>query len=89
MSAGIINPAVMITHIGGLDAAAEATLELPKIGGGKKLIYTQIDMPLTAIADFEKLAQTDKLYDGLWQIVKANGGLWCAEAEQFLLENKA
>ena len=89
MSAGIINPAVMITHIGGLDSAAKATLELPEIGGGKKLIYTQIDMPLTAIADFEKLAQTDKLYDGLWQIVKANGGLWCAEAEQFLLENKA
>lgn len=89
MSAGVINPAVMITHIGGLDSAAKATLELPEIGGGKKLIYTQIDMPLTAIADFEKLAQTDKLYDGLWQIVKANGGLWCAEAEQFLLKNKA
>ena len=30
-----INPAVMVTHIGGLDAAAETTLNLPKIPGGK------------------------------------------------------
>lgn len=37
-----INPAVMVTHIGGLDAAAETTLNLPKIPGGKKLIYTHL-----------------------------------------------
>ena len=31
----------MVTHIGGLDAAAEATLNLPKIPGGKKFdLYT-------------------------------------------------
>ena len=36
-----INPAVMVTHIGGLDAAAETTLNLPKIPGGKKInLYT-------------------------------------------------
>ena len=34
-----INP---VTHIGGLDAAAETTLNLPKIPGGKKLIYTHL-----------------------------------------------
>ena len=28
--------------IGGLDAAAETTLNLPKIPGGKKLIYTHL-----------------------------------------------
>lgn len=37
-----INSAVMVTHIGGLDAAAETTLNLPKIPGGKKLIYTHL-----------------------------------------------
>lgn len=37
-----INTAVMVTHIGGLDAAAETTLNLPKIPGGKKLIYTHL-----------------------------------------------
>ena len=40
---------------GGPDAVIDPTLHLPKIPGGKKLIYTQISMPLTAIADFEKL----------------------------------
>ncbi len=52
MNAGKLNPAAMITHIGGLDCVAETTANLPKIPGGKKLIYTQIDLPLTAIADF-------------------------------------
>lgn len=40
-----IDPAVMVTHIGGLNAAAETTLNLPKIPGGKKLIYTHLTMP--------------------------------------------
>jgi hypothetical protein len=39
----------MITHVGGLDAVIDTTLHLPDIPGGKKLIYTQISMPLTAI----------------------------------------
>lgn len=34
---GKLNPAGMVTHIGGLDATAEVTLNLPKIPGGKKL----------------------------------------------------
>ena len=50
-ASGRIDPAVMVTHIGGLDAAAETTLNLPKIPGGKKLIYTHLTMPLTALAD--------------------------------------
>lgn len=47
----------MITHIGGLDAYADTTLHLPEIPGGKKLIYTQIHMPLTAIEDFRKIGK--------------------------------
>ena len=54
---GQIDPAVMITHVGGLDCAAEATLNLPNIPGGKKLIYPGASMPLTAIDDFEKLGK--------------------------------
>ena len=52
MTSGKINPAAMITHVGVLNAVVDTTLNLPKIRGGKKLIYTQIDLPLTAIADF-------------------------------------
>ncbi len=87
MSSGMINPSAMITHVGGLDSAIESTLNLPKIPGGKKLIYTQISMPLVAIADFRKLGETDYVYSRLADIVEANNGLWCTEAERFLLAN--
>lgn len=85
MESGRINPAAMITHIGGLNAAEETTLNLPNIPGGKKLIYTNIDLPLTAIADFEKLAETDPLFAQLDAIVKEHNGLWCQQAEEYLL----
>lgn len=82
-----IQPAVMITHIGGIDAAIDTTLHLPEIAGGKKLIYTHIEMPLTAIVDFAELGKTDNRFAVLAQIVERNNGLWCAEAEQYLLQN--
>jgi threonine dehydrogenase-like Zn-dependent dehydrogenase len=87
MNAGKLNPAAMITHIGGLDCVVETTLNLPKIPGGKKLIYTQIRLPLTAISDFTEKGKTDQLFAELDRIVKANKGLWCAEAEKYLLAN--
>lgn len=87
MAKGIINPAAMITHIGGLNAVAETTLNLPKIKGGKKLMYTGIELPLTAIDDFAELGKADPLFAALDKIVKANNGLWCLEAEKYLLAN--
>ena len=84
MESGAINPAAMITHIGGLDCVIDTTINLDKIPGGKKLIYTHISMPLTAIADFKKMDGT--LYKTLAEIVAGNNGLWCAEAEKYLLE---
>jgi hypothetical protein len=80
----LITPAVMITHIGGIDSIAEATLHLPEISGGKKLTYTQFNMPLTALADFEELGKTQELYAKLDHSVKAHNGLWNAEAEKIL-----
>lgn len=85
MSRGLINPSAMVTHIGGLDAAVETTLNLPQIPGGKKLIYTHISMPLTAIADFAELGKTDPVFAELAKICEANNGLWSAEAERYLL----
>lgn len=85
MAAGKINPSAMITHIGGLDSVIETTLHLPKIPGGKKLIYTHISMPLTAIADFRALGAENQIFAHLAEIVEANNNLWCAEAEQYLL----
>ena len=82
-----INPAVLITHIGGIDSAADATLNLPKIPGGKKLIYTHKSLPLTALKDFKTLGRDDPFFAGLAEIISKNNELWSAEAENYLLEN--
>lgn len=87
MGKGIINPAAMITHIGGLNAVVETTLNLPKIPGGKKLIYTNIELDLVAIEDFKEKGKEDPLFAELAKIVERNNGLWCKEAEDFLLAN--
>ena len=84
---GKIEPAVMVTHVGGIDSIAETTLNLPKIPGGKKLSYTQFNMPMTAIEDFEELGKTDPLFKKLDEICKANRGLWSAEAERVLFDH--
>ena len=87
MSKGLIDPSSMITHIGGLDAAIETTLNLPNIPGGKKLLYTNISMSLTALEDFADLGKDDPLFAELDKLVKANNGLWSVEAERYLLEH--
>lgn len=89
MEAGRLDPAMLVTCVGGLNAAAEATLHLPDIKGGKKLIYTGADMPLTALADFEKLGAEDPFYAKLDELCKAHKGLWNTEAEEYLLKMKS
>ena len=85
MNAGRLNPAAMVTHIGGLDAVIETTKNLPNIPGGKKLIYTQISLPLTAIDDLAD--SPDPTLRALGKIVTDNNGLWCPAAEQYLLSH--
>ena len=83
MEKGLIDPAAMITHVGGLDCVIDTTLNLDKLRGGKKLIYTHISMPLTALEDLGTL--DGPVFEGLAEIIKGNNGLWCAEAEKHLL----
>ncbi len=88
-AAGRIDPAVMVTHIGGLDAVVDTTLHLPKIPGGKKLIYTHLAMPLTALTELRTKGETEQDWRllKLADIVDAHKGLWCPEAEEYLLEH--
>lgn len=86
MSKGL-DPAGLVTHIGGLNAVIQATNHLPEIPGGKKLIYTHIEMPLTPIADFAQLGETNAVYKQLAAICDKNKGLWSVEAEAYLLKN--
>jgi threonine dehydrogenase-like Zn-dependent dehydrogenase len=87
MSEGKINPAVMITHVGGLDAVIDTTMNLPNIPGGKKLIYTNISMPLTSLYDLQDPDNSDPFYHELNKIVSGNDYIWNAEAERYLLAN--
>jgi len=87
MGDGRLNPVFMITHIGGLDAAALTTIGLDKIPGGKKLIYTHKKLPLTAIDDFQALGNTDPFFRELASICGRHKNLWNAEAEKYLLQN--
>lgn len=87
MGRGVVNPTAMITHVGGLDAVVPTTLSLPKIPGGKKLMYTNIRMELTAIADFPEKGKQEPLFAALAEITSRNKGLWNAEAERYLLEH--
>lgn len=86
MSEGL-DPAGLVTHVGGLNAVPETTLNLPNIPGGKKLIYTHIDMPLTPISEFAQKGEKDPFFAKLAELVAANKGLWSVEAEEFLLKN--
>ncbi len=86
MSKGM-DPAGLVTHIGGLNAVIAATNNLPNLPGGKKLIYTHIDMPLTAIADFENLGEENSLFKDLAEICSRHQGLWNLEAEEYLLKS--
>jgi len=85
MEEGKLNPSTMITHVGGLDAVIDTTLNLPTIAGGKKLVYNHISMPLIALEDLNGME--GDLYRGLAEIVAAHNGLWSPQAERYLLAN--
>ncbi|HZJ82824.1 MAG TPA: zinc-binding dehydrogenase [Clostridia bacterium] len=86
MAGGLIDPSAMLTHIGGLNSVVETTLNLPNIPGGKKLVYNNIHMDLTAIDDFKEKGKEDPRFARLAEIVERNNGLWCLEAETYLLK---
>ena len=87
MAEGKLTAAALVTHVGGLNSVVDATLNLPKIPGGKKLIYTHIDLPLTAITEFEEKGKDEPIFAELAKMVAKTNGLWNAEAEAYLLEN--
>lgn len=82
-----INPGALVSHILGLKAVKDTIFAMEKPSGAKKVCYNEIDIPLVAIEDLEELGKDNALYAELAKIVKRNGGLWCAEAEEYLLAN--
>ena len=81
-----INAGALVSHIMGLNAVVDAVFGLENPNGSKKVCYSHLNLPLTAIDDFAKLGQTDPMFKTLDEIVKRNGGIWCKEAEDYLLK---
>ena len=84
---GVINPAVMVSHVLGLNAVPEVINAMGTPSGVKKIAYSHIDIPNVALSDIPELAKTDAMWAKINEIMEANGGLWCSEAEKYLLEN--
>lgn len=76
-----VNVAKVITHVLGLNAAAETTLNQPEIGGGKKLTYTH--------KNFERI-ELDAVdpTSPLGVILARHENVWSPEAEKWVLENE-
>jgi hypothetical protein len=84
---GLTRPQALVTHVAGLNAVPEATMHLDTLGGGKKLIYPELDFPLTALEDLEQAAASDEFYRPLADIVADSDGLWSGTAESWLLKH--
>ena len=80
-----INPGALVSHILGLNAVSDTLFAMEKPSGAKKVCYNELDLPLIAIADLPELGKTDPMYKALAEIVEKNDGLWCCEAEEYLL----
>ena len=80
-----INPGAIVSHILGLPAVESTLYAMEKPNGAKKVCYNELDIPLIAIADLAELGKNDPMYAELAVIVERNGGMWCAEAESYLL----
>lgn len=82
-----LNPGAIVSHILGMNAVADTLYAMEKPSGAKKVCYNELDLPLIAISDLEELGKDNDLYRQLAILVKKNGGMWCAEAERYLLEH--
>ena len=85
METNSIEPGAIVSHILGLNAAADTIFAMEKPSGAKKVCYNELDLPLIALSDLEDLGKTNDLYRELDRLVKKHGGMWNAEAESYLL----
>jgi threonine dehydrogenase-like Zn-dependent dehydrogenase len=84
---GAINPSVMVSHLLGMDEVPATVMAMEHPSGAKKICYNELDIPLVALDEMAELGKTNPLWAKLDEIVKANGGMWCPAAEEYLLAN--
>jgi len=69
----------------GLNDVCESIMQLPQLPGGKKIVYSQKNYPITDVQNFSDGEMEQKLKE----IVAKHGGLWSAEAESYFLAHCA
>lgn len=79
-----VNLAKIATHILGLNDVCDSILKIPELPGGKKIVYSQKNFPLT---DVQTFTGEDSVTTALKELVAKNNGLWSAEAETYFLEH--
>lgn len=77
---GKVQVANVVTHILGLNAVAETTLDQPAIGGGKKLVYTHKNIDLTELSEISDESELGK-------ILKETDGIWSKSAEDYIINH--
>ena len=79
----VVDLAKIATHIMGLNDVCQSIMQLPQLPGGKKIVYSQKNYPITDVQTFSgsEFEQTLK------EIVEKHNGLWSAEAESYFLEH--
>jgi threonine dehydrogenase-like Zn-dependent dehydrogenase len=79
-----VNLAKIATHILGLNDVCDSILKIPELPGGKKIVYSQKNYPLTDVQQFSGETEMER---HLKELVEQNNGLWSAEAESYFLEH--
>lgn len=74
-----VKVANVVTHVLGLDAVGETTLNQPAIGGGKKLVYTHKQSELKKLSEIETNSELGK-------ILAETDGIWSKKAENYVLK---
>jgi len=81
----VVDLAKIATHIMGLNDVCQSIMQLPQLPGGKKIVYSQKNYPITDVNTFSGGAFEQTLKE----IVEKHNGLWSAEAERYFLEHCA
>ena len=81
----VVDLAKIATHIMGLNDVCESIMQLPSLPGGKKIVYSQKNYPITDVQNFAE----GEMEQTLKAIVEKHNGLWSAEAESYFLEHCA
>ncbi len=78
----VVNLAKIATHIMGLNDVCDSIMKLPELPGGKKIVYSQKNFPIT---DVTELDDTNEFQKTLKEMIAQHDGLWNAEAEEYFL----